>query len=135
MKKWKDDFENLYNKQNNDDYDHYFYENVLKQKHILEQSPYFDFNISEDPLNKPVMYDEVEKVIKKLQKKKSVGWVNIPNDIIKNKSLTMLLLKFFQKCFDSGLVPPIWLKAVITPIPKPGMKAPYTPLNCNLTVV
>ena len=129
MKKWKDDFENLYNKPNNDDYDHYFYENVLKQKHILEQSPYFDFNISDDPLNKPIMYDEVEKVIKKLQKKKSVGWDNIPNKIIKNKFLTMLLLKFFQKCFDSGLVPSIWLKSVITPIPKPGMKDPYTPLN------
>ena len=52
--------------------DHYFYENVLKQKHILEQSPYFDFNISDDLLNNlPCMslYDEVEKVIKKLQKK------------------------------------------------------------------
>ena len=75
------------------------------------------------------MYDEVEKVIKKLQKKKSVGWDNIPNEIIKNKSLTMLLLKFFQKCFDSGVVPSIWLKSVITPILKPGMKDPYTPLN------
>ena len=30
MKKWKADFENLYGKPNNDDYDHYFYENVLK---------------------------------------------------------------------------------------------------------
>ena len=89
MKKWKDGFEKLYSKPNHDDYDHYFYENVLKQKYILEQSPYFDFNILDDPLNKPVMYDEVEKVIKKLQKKKSVGWDNIPNEIIKNKSLTM----------------------------------------------
>ena len=51
MKKWKYDFENLYNKPNNDDCDHYFYENVLKQKHILEQSLHFDFNISDDPLN------------------------------------------------------------------------------------
>ena len=75
------------------------------------------------------MYDEVEKVIKKLQKKESVGWDNIRNEIIKNKSLTMLLRKFFQKCFDSGLVPSIWLKSVITPIPKPGMKDPYRPLN------
>ena len=41
----------------------------------------------------------------------------------------MLLLKFFQKCFDSSLVPSIWLKSVITPIPKPAMKDPYTPLN------
>ena len=72
-KKWKDDFENLYNKLNNDDYSHYFYFFVLKQKHILVQSPYFAFNISDDPLNKPVMYDEVGKVIKKLQKKKSVS--------------------------------------------------------------
>ena len=41
----------------------------------------------------------------------------------------MLLQKFFQKCFNSGLVPSIWLTSVITPIPKPGMKDPYTPLN------
>ena len=74
------------------------------------------------------MYDEVEKVIKKLQKKKSVGWDNIPNEMIKNKSLTTLLLNFFQKCFDRGLVRSVWLKSVVTPIPKPGMKDPVTHL-------
>ena len=37
MQKWKDDFENLYSKPNNDDYDHYFYENILKQKHIQKK--------------------------------------------------------------------------------------------------
>ena len=36
-------------------------ENVLKQEHTLEQSPYFDFSISDDPLKRPVLFDEVKK--------------------------------------------------------------------------
>ena len=82
------------------------------------------------------MLDELENVIAKLKTKKSVGWDKIPNEVIKNKSITSLLFKFFQKCFDSSLVPSVWLKSIITPIPKNAHKDPYTPLNyCGISLL
>ena len=75
------------------------------------------------------MYDEVEKVLNKLKSNKSATWDNIPNEVIKNKFVYVLLLKYFQKCFDSSLVPSIWLRSVVSPIAKSGTKDPHTPLN------
>ena len=70
------------------------------------------------------MYDEVEKVLNKLKSNKSAGWDNIPNEVIKNKSVYVLLLKYFQKYFDSSFVP-----SIVSPIPKSATKDPHTPLN------
>ena len=99
LNKWKNDFNMLYNNPNDVRFDKNFYDKVL------------------------------ENVIVKLKTKKSVGWDKIPNEVIKNKSITLLLLNFFQKCFDCSLVPSVWLKSIITPIPKNAQKDPYTPLN------
>ena len=63
-----------------------------------------------DPLNKPFTCDELIKVLNRLKVNKSVGRDNIPNEILKHKSVSLLLLKYFQKCFESGLVPTVWLK-------------------------
>ncbi len=41
----------------------------------------------------------------------------------------LMLYYLFTKCFDYELVPSIWLKAVITLIPKSSNKDPYVPLN------
>ena len=84
------------------------------------------------------MYDEVEKVLNKLKSNKLAGWDNIPYEVIKNKSIYLLLVKYFQKCFDSSFVPSIWLKSVVSPIPKSGTKDPHTPLNygvCGISLL
>ena len=130
LDKWKTDFEDLHNKPSQiDNYDIRFYQEILQQKTFLEQPLYLNFEISNDPLNKPIMYDEVEKVLNKLKSNKLAGWDNIPYEVIKNKSIYLLLVKYFQKCFDSSFVPSIWLKSVVSPIPKSGTKDPHTPLN------
>ena len=126
LNKWKNDFHMLYNNPNDVRFDKNFYDKVLQQKSVLQDSSYSRYD---DPLNKDLTLDELENVLTKLKTKKSVGWDKIPNEIIKNKSITSLLLKFVQKCFDCSLVPPVWLKSIITPIPKNAQKYPYTPLN------
>ena len=129
LNKWKNDFYTLYNNPNDVRYDKNFYDKVLEQKSVLENSSYSRYEIPNDPLNKDLTLDELENVIAKLKTKKSIGCDKIPNEVIKNKSITSLLLNFFQKCFDSSLVPSVWLKSIITPIPKNAQKDPYTPLN------
>ncbi len=41
----------------------------------------------------------------------------------------LLLYNLFTKCFEFGIVPTIWLKALILPVPKSASKDPYVPLN------
>ena len=80
LNKWKNDFHMLYNNPNDVKFDKNFYDKVLN-----------------DPLNKDLTLDELENVIAKLKTKKSVGWDKIPNEVIKNKSITSLLLNVFFK--------------------------------------
>ena len=63
LDKWKTDFENLYNKPSQtENFDIRFYQEILQQKNFLKQPLYLNFEISNNPLNKPIMYGEVEKV-------------------------------------------------------------------------
>ena len=74
-----------------------FYDKVLDQKSVFEISSYSRYKISNDPLNKDLTLDELENVIAKLKNKKSMGWDKIPNEVIKNKSITLLLFICFSK--------------------------------------
>ena len=40
-----------------------------------------------------------------------------------------LLFKLFSFCFEKHIVPSLWLKSVVRPIPKSSDKNPYVPLN------
>ena len=71
----------------------------------------------------------MKQVIKRLKTNKAVGCDNIPNEVLKQRSVSEMLLKYFQTCFESGIVPTIWLKSIINPIPKDSEKNPYVPLN------
>ena len=122
LNKWKNDFYMLYNNPNDVRFDKNFYDKVLEQKLVLENSFYSWYEIPNDPLNKDLTLDELENVKAKLKSKKSVGWDKILNGVIKNKSISLLLLNFFQKCFDCSSVPSVWLKSIVTPIPKNAQK-------------
>ncbi len=69
-------------------------------------------------LNVPLYFDELEYMINKLKKNKSVGIDQIPNEVLKKHDVMLILFQLYVKFFDSGLVPSLWLKAIITPIPK-----------------
>ena len=80
-------------------------------------------------LNDQLSYAEVEKAVRKLQNGKSPGLDNIPNEILKNKEVIMCLWYLYRKCFLTGVVPSIWLDAIISPIPKSKSNDPCVPLN------
>ena len=77
-----------------------------------------NYEIQNDPLNKPFCHDKLKQVIKRLKTNKVVRCDNVPNEVLKQRSVSVMLLKYFQTCVESGIVPIIWLKSIIYPIPK-----------------
>ncbi len=63
-----------------------------------------------------------------LQANKATGIDNIPNFVLKNLDVLHILHQLFSKLFESCILPLVWLKSVINPIPKGSNKDPYIPL-------
>ena len=114
LNKWKGDFENLYNLPNNPNFDTEFYNNITQTKSEYEQNS----TETNDMVNAEISYDEIEKLVNKAKNNKAVGIDEIPYEILKNHDVIMALLKLFQSYFKYGQIPSIWLKAIITPIPR-----------------
>ena len=121
---WKNEFEKLFNpKQTGDPI---FASNIEEQKSRLENEMATN---SESQLNQPILLTEVQKAIRSCKCNKSPGIDRIPNEVIKHPNVENLLLKIYQYCFENGIVPKIWLRSLIKPIPKSAEKNPYLPLN------
>ena len=80
-------------------------------------------------LNSTISLAEISEVTKTLKNNKSVGFDNIPNEILKNENVKIALCNYLNACFKFSKVPSVWLKSVIIPIPKGGNKDPCIPLN------
>jgi hypothetical protein len=58
---------------------------------------------------------------------KCPGIVEIPNEGLKKGWLRKVLLQLFYVCLKTGLIPSLWRKLILKPIPKGSMADPYTP--------
>ena len=56
--------------------------------------------------------------------KKAVGFDGIPNEVLKNESVTLNLYAFVKLCFDANCFPTTWFRSVITPMPKSSVRTP-----------
>lgn len=114
LNRWKKDYENMYNippgvSTFNDEY----YNSCLEELQILENE---DDVVTE--LNNDIAVEEVTKAIEKSKNKKAVGLENLPNEVFKNEISTKCLSSFFKEVFKSNVIPKLWRKAVLKPIPK-----------------
>ena len=77
-----------------------------------------------DVMQSPITMAELEKAIKKLNKKKSPGPDGITNEMIMHLGGTALqkLLDIFNLSWKNGDVPQIWKDATMIPILKKGKK-------------
>jgi hypothetical protein len=131
LNNWKDSFHNLYNKPNEtiSQENEMFYQNVMYVKETRES----DMNnpeYKENPeLNGPLSFDEIGKIINKLKLNKASGIDNIPNFVLTKHDVKFLLDNLFKKCFEYSILPTVWLKSVITPIPKRSSKDRFVPIN------
>jgi hypothetical protein len=128
--KWTNEFGKLYNfNENSVEFDNEFYENILREKSFLESNmldPLFEGN---RVLNVTITLSEVKRVVNKSKNGKSVGIDKIPYEVLKFPIIIDVLHALFNLCFDTGLVPSLWRKAMISPLPKDNTKDKRVPLN------
>ena len=97
-----------------------FYNEILERKQEFEnlspeaQSTQSQFDSSS--LNSEFSFDDVSKAINSCKLRKA--YLEIPNEVTKNINAKLLLHKFFNLCFKSGLNPTDWNFSDIKPIPK-----------------
>ena len=113
-------------------FDDIFYREILSKKEQFEklsheqQVEFSQFDFNAELLNCELDFQEVSKAIDRTKLGKA--YLDIPNDVLKNKNAKILLHKFFNLCFVSGLNPSDWDYSNIKPIPKPE-KDPRDPLQ------
>ena len=125
LNKWQEDFSNLYSIPDNVKYDDVFKRQKVYEKSLLEKASL----IINDFINKPISFQEVEQITNSLKLNKACGFDGIPNEVVKNKDVVLYLWKLFNILFDDSLIPSVWLKAIITPIPKGAKCDPCVTLN------
>ena len=107
------------------DWDDQFYEDAKSQKDELKTNMYNNINNKSNYfLNDVISFDEVVKCINNLKNNKASGPDQAPNEIPNTHKLEILLYKYFTLCFENTCTPSVWLKAIITPIPKNSMNDP-----------
>ena len=82
-------------------------------------------------MNRLFTITEVRKAVLKSKNKKAAGIDGLIYEALKNETTIRTLTELFNKCLSTGLLPSMWLKGVIKPIPKSHKSDPRVPLNCQ----
>ena len=122
---WKNSYEKLYNPKNTSSLD----ENYLEKCELLKSLEGEEVNDLSEWYNSRMTRHEIKKVGGKSKTKKAVGGESLPYEVFKNEASEEILEALFNKIFETNLVPTIWLKFLIKPIPKGGDTDPRVPLE------
>ena len=114
MNVWKTGFETLLNASNGE---------------VVNELRYVNTNLDNSTLNSDICETELKLAVNRLKCNKAAGIDELPAEILKCERLTDVLLKLFNKCFSTGLIPDIWKKGIINPIPKSSTADRRDPLN------
>ena len=94
------------------------------------ESPTRENNIEyEGKLSGEFTLDEIAKAVTSNKKGKGVGVDNISNELLKCEGAGFILCPLFNLCYRQGLVPSMWNKTNIVPIPKGMSSKPTDPLS------
>ena len=140
LERWFNDISKLFSGLNDNPemaFDDNFYQEVLNKKAEFENMSYEEQSqhceyTSED-FNSDICYDEVADAVNKSKLRKS--YLEIPNEAMKNRNAKLLLCKFFNLCFISGINPSDWDFSDIIPIPKKDKDARDPLQNRCITIV
>ena len=70
-----------------------------------------------------------EEVICKAKQGKACGIDDIPSEVLQNDTALYFLHVLFNLCFNNSIVPSLWSKCIINPIPKSSTMDPRDPLS------
>ena len=75
-------------------------------------------------LERPVVRDEVTKVVRDLKPNKAAGPDDVHNALLKKIPMRAWteITKVFNACLREGVYPEVWNAADVVPVPKPGKK-------------
>ena len=112
-------------------FDQQFYEDIIGIKEEFEnmsdgEQEAFGCVNDSDQLNRSLEFQEVSEAIDQAKLRKA--YLQIPNEVLKNQNAKLVLHKFLNICFVTGLSPSDWSLSNIKPIPKPD-KDPRDPLQ------
>ena len=140
LERWYRDISGLFSGLNEDPeiaFNEAFYNEVLEKKRQFEDMPFEEqSNQGEhdsEEMNDDISYDEVSQAVDNSKYKKS--YLEIPNEALKNKNAKLLLHRFFNLCFLSGVNPTDWDFSDIVPIPKKDKDARDPLQNRCITIV
>ncbi|MCG8045103.1 MAG: reverse transcriptase family protein, partial [Candidatus Thiodiazotropha endolucinida] len=126
MRKWKTDYDRLYNGDNTlNEFDI----RHLNDVKISIKDPHSNVFPKPDcsSLNGPISYDEVHAAVYRAKLRKATGIDNISSEILRNECCIDLLFKIISYCFEHGCIPSEWARGVIKPLSKGD--DPRNPLN------
>jgi len=125
LDKWKTDYEKLFNttKVTGDK----FYDGKLKEIEEFEKK--LDQEGDTSWCNVKISKVEIKRVATNAKKGKAVGGDLLPYEVFQNPESVDLLEQLFNRVFTTNLVPTMWLKFLIKPIPKGGDADPRIPLE------
>lgn len=116
LNKWKHDFSSLLNANITDSTEN-------ESMPVLENTRY-------DPvLNGHITLFEVKKAIDSAKRGKACGIDSVPSEVLKNDTSVSFLHILFNVCFNKGIVPSMWSKSIINPIPKSSTTDRRDPLS------
>ena len=58
-----------------------------------------------------------------------ITYSSLPYEVLKNNTVINALTRLYHVCLDSGKIPSIWTKAIISPIPKSSTLDSRIPIN------
>ena len=131
LDKWKNEFSNLYNMPSelNSSFDGDFYKRILSSLSEIKRFELDNSDANSLSYNTPFTLEEMNKICTHIKQGKSVGPDMIPNEVLRHVGVRALLMDFINFCFIKNVIPSIWRKSIITPIPKSASKDPCVPLN------
>jgi len=108
---------------------------TLKQKHRSAKHA-----ATENILDSPISVCELQAAIKQLENRKSPGENQIHAEFLKHagKDARTSILRWFQQIWETGIVPSLWKKAIVVPVPKTGedptSTESYRPISLTSTM-
>ena len=122
LQKWEDDFKNLLNCKDSNNSD----------RHDGSSDEIVTLPVPDDimmKLNADISLEEVHNALQRAKDNKATGCDDIPSEVLKNTNTANILVKLFNTCFVNSIIPNVWKRSIINPIPKSSSKDPRDPLG------
>ena len=130
MNKWRQDFEDLLNPSTPlGPEEQAFLNSVMDENMSAEQMWENDPTIINAELNASITKDEVARAIHKAKSGKAPGIDGVVSETLRNNVSINFLCQLFNTCMEKSMMPSVWAKGLITPIPKTSKGDPRIPTN------